>query len=120
MRMERKVPRTVADVIDNLLDSDFSENEAKTCRDIVDRVWYLCEERSGGFHSTAQELYGLLNFLNDRIIPAIRCDSHEDASVREWLESHVEENLSENTLDYIIEHKPISKPSVGLDALGTI
>lgn len=120
MRTNRKPPQTVADTIDSLLQSGFSESDAKLCRDTIDKAWYICEERNGGYHSIAQELYGLLNFLTDRILPAIRCHSHETSSVRQWLEEYIEENLSQETLDYVVEHRPFSRPSVKLDAIGSI
>ena len=120
MRSSNKPPQTVADAVDSLLQGDFSESDAKLCREIIDKAWYTCEERNGGYHPIAQELYGVLNFLNDRILPAIRCHSHETTFVRQWLEEYIEENLSQETMDHVVEHRPFSRPSVKLDAIGSI
>ncbi|MGV9104045.1 MAG: hypothetical protein ACOC38_06540 [Promethearchaeia archaeon] len=117
-RTER--PQTIAEIITNLFQSDFSETEVKHCRDTIDRAWYLCEERNGGYHPTAQELYGLLNFLNERIIPAIRSESHDNESARKWLEQYVEDNLGAETSGYIIEHRQFSEPSVDMNEIGTM
>ncbi len=106
MTLTTKRVITIGDVLKTLegVEIDFTSLEYLT--NMLEKEWYLLEERFGGAHSISSELHGFLDYIKRSVIPQVAMYDNTKTSdeLRKFIDSYVENKISLETRDHILLH----------------
>lgn len=104
--ISRKTRSTVGDVIDTLQSMKMTIDHLQTISVLVEREWFLCEERYGAIHSVTDELVHLMKFLKEKFIPLISSGWFTESEITpsSFLLEFLSETISDETKNQPILH----------------
>ncbi|TFG07241.1 hypothetical protein EU538_09070 [Candidatus Thorarchaeota archaeon] len=87
---------TIADIVQRLTESGVNRENIDYFSDLIDREYFICEERFGNANRVTYELRELRDFLVERLAPRIEGALVDNPN--QELMRFVEQTLSEETL----------------------
>ena len=106
MYVSRKKQSTVGEIIDTLQSMELTAEHLQTISVIIEREWFLCEDRYGAYHSVTLQLGQLKNFLKEKMIPLIssRWSYESNKTPKNFLLEFLKETISDETKNQPILH----------------
>ncbi|MHA1637797.1 MAG: hypothetical protein ACTSUO_01940 [Candidatus Thorarchaeota archaeon] len=99
MYVSQKRRCTIGDIIDVLSDIELTPESLEQISSLIEKEWFLYEERFGGIDIVTSQLNGLNQFITEKFIPMLMCGwfNDTDDNPRSFLLKYLKENVSEET-----------------------
>ena len=90
---------TIGDIIDILSDIELTPRSLTMVSNILEKEWFLSEERHGGISIITSQLNGLNQFITEKFIPMLMSNwfDNSEETPRSFLLKYLEKNVSEET-----------------------
>ncbi len=99
MYVSQKRYSTIGDIIDVLCDIELTPKSLEQISSLIEKEWFLCEERYGGLSIVTSQLNSLNLFITEKFVPMLMSGWFNDTeeSPRNFLMKYLMENVSEET-----------------------
>ncbi|MBD3404989.1 MAG: hypothetical protein GF411_02500 [Candidatus Lokiarchaeota archaeon] len=104
MSISQKPHLTIGDVVTRLRNDILTPTSVRKYIRIIEREWFICEERRGAYNPITLELRNLRQFLERKIIPLMEMDeqSMKEGTPEQLLETYILRSLSAQTLARVL------------------
>ena len=85
---------------------ELTTEHLQTISALIEREWFLCEDRYGAYHSVTLQLGQLKNFLKEKMIPRISSGwlYESEETPKNFLLEFLDETISDETKNQPILH----------------
>lgn len=99
MYISQKRHCVIGDIIEILSGIELIPESLKQISYLLEKEWFLCEERYGGISIVTTQLSGLNQFITERFIPMLMSGWFDESeySPRSFLLKYLKENVSDET-----------------------